>query len=441
MGRSDWITGSEVVLPYSKRPSIGPMKKINSGLSRGLIILSVMCCSGCYEDDATPRKVDVPVKKVEPPKTSPAKPAEAKAVDPVSDNWAERGEQTLDGKTCSTWWITSALSPAAYLSAVKRHVSEKWPNAGFQSDGTAWATYQIAVGKNAFGEAKTAQARVSVSDADNGGHRVDWFATVNADDQVSATSLLKTEAEQVCGLSPEGGPANFPKLLFPLGNPSSPGTRYEPRTAPITSVFDHRMTARFEEGKTNTPSYGITAFTGETATEKDASEVVTMGDKRLYNFGPEKHYLTGFNYRGLTLSYDGHPGFDFKAPTGTPVYAAATGKVVFAGKSDRPEDAGLIYVRILHEGRFITQYLHLSGPGEGISNGVQVAKGQLIGLSGNTGTSSGPHLHFEVKKNCDAKGDGGISIDPYGWAGEPGKDPYNLNGDGDSVWMWETSRE
>jgi murein DD-endopeptidase MepM/ murein hydrolase activator NlpD len=96
--------------------------------------------------------------------------------------------------------------------------------------------------------------------------------------------------------------------------------------------------------------------------------------------------LSGGDFR------EGHPGLDLSSPPGSPVYAADTGLVIFAGWS------GLGYgnvVLIDHGNGFQTLYAHLSQVS--IYCGAKVEKGQLIGLSGDTGNSSGPHLHFEVR--------------------------------------------
>jgi murein DD-endopeptidase MepM/ murein hydrolase activator NlpD len=96
--------------------------------------------------------------------------------------------------------------------------------------------------------------------------------------------------------------------------------------------------------------------------------------------------LSGGNFR------EGHPGFDLAAPPGSPVHAADTGLVVFAGWS------GLGYgntVLIDHGNGFRTLYAHLSQVSTNC--GAKVEKGKIIGLSGSTGNSTGPHLHFEVR--------------------------------------------
>ena len=92
-----------------------------------------------------------------------------------------------------------------------------------------------------------------------------------------------------------------------------------------------------------------------------------------------------------------HAGIDFGAPVGSQVRAAADGRVEIAGPA-----AGFgNHVRIKHAG-FETSYSHLSEIPESIKPGVVVKQGEVIALSGNTGLSTGPHLHFEFYLNGDA---------------------------------------
>jgi murein DD-endopeptidase MepM/ murein hydrolase activator NlpD len=85
-----------------------------------------------------------------------------------------------------------------------------------------------------------------------------------------------------------------------------------------------------------------------------------------------------------------HAGIDFGAPVGSPVRAVADGKVEIAG----PVSGFGNHVRLQHKG-FETSYSHLSEISAGVVVGATVAQGQVIALSGNTGLSTGPHLHFE----------------------------------------------
>lgn len=95
-----------------------------------------------------------------------------------------------------------------------------------------------------------------------------------------------------------------------------------------------------------------------------------------------------------------HAGIDFGAPIGSQVRAAADGKVEIAG----PVSGFGNHVRIQHKG-FETSYSHLSEIPASIKPGAEVAQGEIIALSGNTGLSTGPHLHFEFYLN-------GAAVDP-----------------------------
>ena len=89
-----------------------------------------------------------------------------------------------------------------------------------------------------------------------------------------------------------------------------------------------------------------------------------------------------------------HDGIDLGMESGTPIKASCAGTVFLA--ENQPGGYGLI-VAIQHDGSLSTAYAHLSEIH--VSPGDRVEQGQILGLSGNTGTSTGPHLHFEVKEN------------------------------------------
>lgn len=92
-----------------------------------------------------------------------------------------------------------------------------------------------------------------------------------------------------------------------------------------------------------------------------------------------------------------HAGIDIAAPTGTPIRAAKAGEVIYSGVMN---GYGNVVV-IAHGGGFSTLYAHQSRIAA--SDGQQVAQGQLIGYVGNTGRSTGPHLHFETRVNGSAQ--------------------------------------
>jgi murein DD-endopeptidase MepM/ murein hydrolase activator NlpD len=90
-----------------------------------------------------------------------------------------------------------------------------------------------------------------------------------------------------------------------------------------------------------------------------------------------------------------HQGIDFAAPTGTPVVTVADGTVVHAGLNG---GYGNLVV-VDHGGGITTYYAHLSAYGEGVQEGARVERGQEIGQVGSTGRSTGPHLHFEIRRD------------------------------------------
>jgi len=96
-----------------------------------------------------------------------------------------------------------------------------------------------------------------------------------------------------------------------------------------------------------------------------------------------------------------HDGIDIDVPEGTTVYASASGEVVLYG-----EQPGYGNVLVLqHEGGYTTWYGHLKS--SLVKTGQFVEQGQRVAVSGNTGISSGPHLHFELRN-------GEFAIDPLG---------------------------
>lgn len=102
----------------------------------------------------------------------------------------------------------------------------------------------------------------------------------------------------------------------------------------------------------------------------------------------------------LTQNYHtGHNGLDFGVVVGTPVEATMDGKVTYAGWNNQ----GYGNLVIVENGDYKTYYAHLSNIP--VSVGDSVVAGSTIGLSGNTGNSTGPHLHYEVRKN-------NVPIDP-----------------------------
>jgi murein DD-endopeptidase MepM/ murein hydrolase activator NlpD len=156
------------------------------------------------------------------------------------------------------------------------------------------------------------------------------------------------------------------------------------------------------------------------------------------------YQLTWWGVR-VGLGLDGHNGYDWTMPEGTPIFAVAPGEIVFAG-STPPSACPIVghetignVVTIGHQVNTPTEtlrvrsgYYHLSRID--VQVGKMVNAGDQVGLSGNTGCSGGPHLHFQT--DLFAKGRF-INIDPYGWEA-PGPDPWAEHPRGaPSLWLWQ----
>jgi murein DD-endopeptidase MepM/ murein hydrolase activator NlpD len=90
-----------------------------------------------------------------------------------------------------------------------------------------------------------------------------------------------------------------------------------------------------------------------------------------------------------------HQGIDYVAPKGTAVVTVAEGTVVHAG----PNGGYGNLVVVDHGGGVNTYYAHLSAFAPGVHEGARVERGQEIGQVGSTGRSTGPHLHYEIRKD------------------------------------------
>jgi murein DD-endopeptidase MepM/ murein hydrolase activator NlpD len=90
-----------------------------------------------------------------------------------------------------------------------------------------------------------------------------------------------------------------------------------------------------------------------------------------------------------------HPGIDYAAPVGTPIWAVADGVVEYRARAGASGNL----VRIRHLGGYTSHYAHLSGFAKNLFVGDKVEQKQIVGYVGSTGLSTGPHVCFRVKKN------------------------------------------
>ena len=109
------------------------------------------------------------------------------------------------------------------------------------------------------------------------------------------------------------------------------------------------------------------------------------GARLSSGFGKRRHPVLGYTKM--------HKGLDFAAPRGTPIYAAGNGRVEYAGR----KGAYGKFVLIHHNSDFSTAYAHMSRIATG--TGRRVKQGEIIGYVGTTGRSTGPHLHYEIRRS------------------------------------------
>ena len=103
-------------------------------------------------------------------------------------------------------------------------------------------------------------------------------------------------------------------------------------------------------------------------------------------YGPRVHPITG--------KRTFHHGIDIACPIGTPLTAGADGEVVHKGNNG----SGGVTLILKHAGNWHTVYYHLRAPSP-LGIGARVKAGDFVAYSGNTGASTGPHLHYELRKS------------------------------------------
>jgi murein DD-endopeptidase MepM/ murein hydrolase activator NlpD len=129
--------------------------------------------------------------------------------------------------------------------------------------------------------------------------------------------------------------------------------------------------------------------------QKVAASTGAVRGTGVFVFPVNGRLTSGFGYRRHPILGTSrlHAGVDFGAPTGTTIYAADTGQVIYAGWYGGYGNT----VIIDHGGGITTLYAHCSRLF--VRNGQTITQGQAIAAVGSTGLSTGPHLHFEVRQN------------------------------------------
>ena len=166
--------------------------------------------------------------------------------------------------------------------------------------------------------------------------------------------------------TPDGQPAKQGDISYAaihLGNRSVAMYRYQPKNGDPAEYFD---------------SQGRSAKSMLMKTPVDGARISS-------GFGMRFHPVLGYSRM--------HKGIDFAVPIGTPVMAAGSGTVQIEG---RVRGYGN-FMMVNHGNGYSTAYGHLSRFAAGIHKGSRVRQGQVIAYSGNTGMTTGPHLHYEIR--------------------------------------------
>ena len=151
----------------------------------------------------------------------------------------------------------------------------------------------------------------------------------------------------------------------------------------ITNVEKNIILYRYEY-----PNGSIGYFTPEgKSIERSLMRTPINGAKLSSRYGFRIHPIIGYNQM--------HQGTDFAAPVGTPIMASGAGTVEYSGWKGGYGK----FISIRHSPVYQTNYAHLQDYAKGIRRGAKVQQGQVIGYLGSTGSSTGPHLHYEVVVN------------------------------------------
>ncbi|WP_405980123.1 M23 family metallopeptidase [Streptomyces sp. NBC_00158] len=155
-------------------------------------------------------------------------------------------------------------------------------------------------------------------------------------------------------------------------------------------------TAAFADEAPSTLSASAEVAAVQAQAEAQAKAAAAAAKTALWAKPVEGYTLSATFGKGGSMWAHKHSGQDFAVPTGTKVKAAGVGTVVKAGPNgggDGPAYGNAIVIK--HADSTYSQYAHLSKIQ--VKIGQKVSAGQQIALSGNTGNSSGPHLHFEIR--------------------------------------------
>jgi murein DD-endopeptidase MepM/ murein hydrolase activator NlpD len=169
----------------------------------------------------------------------------------------------------------------------------------------------------------------------------------------------------------------FNHFFTPDGEPAKTGN-----ILAATMTLGGKSTTLYRFETPNGPEY----FDATGSSAKSMLMMTPVDGARISSgFGRRRHPVLGYTRM--------HQGIDFAVPSGTPIMAAGDGTVATAGRSGGY--GNLLVIR--HNSGYSTAYGHLSRFARGLKAGARVRQGEVVAYSGNTGLSTGPHLHYEIR--------------------------------------------
>jgi murein DD-endopeptidase MepM/ murein hydrolase activator NlpD len=181
--------------------------------------------------------------------------------------------------------------------------------------------------------------------------------------------------------------------LSSSGLSSDMGMSMNDLMAPLMLLMIERL-LELEINQDTSSETGQSSSTSTVHSGSEPSSPATAGQTTSGVFG-SKPAPSGWPVTGRITQepHPGHMAFDIAVPLGTPIKTTMDGKVVHAGWNNQ----GYGNLVIVENGGYRTYYAHLSSIP--VTVGDQVMAGTVIGLSGSTGHSTGPHLHYEIRQN------------------------------------------
>ena len=184
------------------------------------------------------------------------------------------------------------------------------------------------------------------------------------------------------------------------------GYPFEPEKVPSSSFANEIRTGNGLRARISEQFAVLETFLEEVRNFEEAHEDQVLNTPSITPVRSEDFVLTspfGNRTSPFTKQLDFHAGIDLAAPIGTPIYAPANGVVAFAGRYPLKQSVGWWrygnLVAIRHGDRFITLYGHCDEVK--VRGGQKVKQGELIATVGDTGWSTNPHLHYEVRRRVD----------------------------------------